>query len=124
MSTSRYMPNGSTTRFIDAIAAISKIVVAATIRQYVAAPSELKIDELRNFRHQHQRDPEKTSDRHCPARGRLPSEWRRPTRLSCRIGALRTLVARQLLGVRRNPGDRQKRHRDNERGGAIDRLRP
>src|SRR2546425_1730049 len=70
------MPNGSTTKFTEAIAAISRAVVDAAIRQYVAAALELKIDELRNLRHQHQRDPEKASDGHRPARGRLPFEWR------------------------------------------------
>src|SRR5438093_11224995 len=114
------MPNGSTTKFTEAIAAISRAVVDAAIRQYVAEASELKIDELRNLRHQHQRDPENASDGHCPARGRLPSERRWPMRLRCRIGAVRAHVACQLLGVRREPGDRQERRRDNERGSAID----
>src|SRR5438309_1454028 len=117
------MPNGSTTKFMEAIAAISRTAVDVAIRQYRPA-SELKIDELRNLRHQHQRDPEKASDGHRPARGRLPSEWRSPTRLRCRVGTLRTLVARQLLGVRREPGDRQERRRDTERSSAFDRLRP
>src|SRR5262247_1390367 len=102
------MPNGSTTRFSDVIAAISKIAVDATIRQYVAARSELKIDELRHLRHQHQRDSEEASDGHCPARGWLPSECWRPACRRCRIGALRTFVAGQLLGVRREPRARQE----------------
>src|SRR5207249_9621992 len=92
-STRRYMPNGSTTKFTEAIAAISRAVVDAAIRQYVAEALELKIDELRNLRHQHQRDPENASDGHRPARGRLPSEWRWPTRLRRPIGTLPARVA-------------------------------
>src|SRR5438093_13409042 len=101
------MPNGSTTKFTEAIAAISRAVVDAAIRQYVAEALELKIDELRNLRHQHQRDPEKASDGHRPARGRLPSEWRWPTRLRRPIGTLRARVARPLPRIRREPGHRQ-----------------
>src|SRR5206468_10219281 len=112
------MPNGSTTKFTEAIAAISRAVVDAAIRQYVAEALELKIDELRNLRHQHQRDPEKASDGHRPARGRLPSEWRWPTRLRRPTSTLRARVAPQLLPIQRGPGDRQERRRDNERGGA------
>src|SRR5207245_3293604 len=118
------MPNGSTTKFVHAIAAISRAVVDVAIRQYLVVASELKIDELRYLRHQHQRDPEEASDGHRPARGRLPSERGWPTSLRCRIGTLRALVACQLLGVRREPGDRQERGRDKERGSAIDRLQP
>src|SRR5437879_10287429 len=118
------MPNGSTTKFVHAIAAISRAVADVAIRQYLVVASELKIDELRYLRHQHQRDPEEASDGHRPARGRLPSEWGWPTSLRCRIGTLRALVACQLSGVRREPGDRQERGRDKERGSAIDRLQP
>src|SRR5438128_12583918 len=114
------MPNGSTTKFVEAIAAISRAVADVAIRQYLVAASELKIDELRYLRHQHQRDPEKASDGHRPARGRLPSEWRWPTRLRCRIGTLRALVACQLLGVRREPGGRQEPGPDTERCSASD----
>src|SRR5207247_10709370 len=103
------MPNASTTKFTEAIAAISRAVVDAAIRQYVAAALELKIDELRNLRHQHQRDPEKASDRHRPARGRLPFEWRWPTRLRRPNGTLRAPVARHPLRIRPEPGARPDR---------------
>src|SRR5438093_13657328 len=97
------MPNGSTTKFTEAIAAISRAVVDAAIRQYVAEALELKIDELRNLRHQHQRDPEKASDGHRPARGRLPSEWRWPTRLPRPIRTLRARGATPPLPIRTQP---------------------
>src|SRR5207247_9989971 len=113
------MPNGSTTKFTEAIAAISRAVVDAAIRQYVAAALELKIDELRNLRHQHQRDPEKASDRHRPARGRLPFEWRWATRPRRPIGTLRGLVARQLLRIRPATGDVPARRTGHRRRGAC-----
>src|SRR2546425_10024185 len=114
------MPKGSTTRFTATTAASSRAAVVAAIQQYRVAVSELKIDELRNPRHQHQRDAEQAPDGHRPACRRLPPGWWWPICLLRRIGAFRTLVAGQLLRVWRQPGDCQERGRDEQRGRGVD----
>src|SRR5947207_1035828 len=126
------MPKGSTTRFTATTAASSRAAVVAAIQPYRVAAgrvseamgplSELKIDELRNLRHQHQRDAEQAPDGHRPACRRLPSDWWRPIRVLRRVGAFRAHVAGQLLRVRREPGDCQERGRNEQRGSGVDRA--
>src|SRR5437899_10905224 len=113
------MPNGSTTKFMHAIAAISRAVADVAIRQYQVAASELKIDELRYLRHQHQRDSEEASDDHCPARGPLAAAGQLPTNHSLHIGTVLALVASQLDDGSHDPGDRQEGGRAVEHGRAI-----
>src|SRR2546427_9830404 len=101
--------------YAETTAACSISAVVAAIQQYRVAAgrvseamghfSELKIDELRNLRHQHQRDAEQAPDGHRPACRRLPPDRWWPRRLLRPIGAFRTHVPDQLLRVRREPGD-------------------
>src|SRR5262245_41409971 len=128
----RYIPNGSTTRLMVTTVASITAAVSAAVQQYREAVDrageitarllELKIDELRNLRHEHERDPEQAPDRHGPRHRQLPPHRHRPMRRLRRIGALRAHVVSQLLRIRREPGDGQKYDRDGERDGAVDRT--
>src|SRR5262250_472603 len=117
-SMTRYMPNASTTTCTTRVAVSNKITTDAAMTQKrlgvvraVAAAgicSKLKIDELRNFRHQHECDGKQAADGHRPAGRRLPPDCGWLMRFLRDVSAMRTDVACQLLRVGREPGNCEK----------------